>query len=64
MKVVLTQWIETQTCCWCEKERECTKVTFSDGFLKDSAICWKCLQTAFKVRSKQTSASGQDETTK
>lgn len=53
MKVALTEWQESATCCWCEKERECVTTTFSDGFLREASLCWKCLQTAFKVRSRQ-----------
>ena len=53
MKVQLSDWHESATCCWCEKESECVTVTFSDGFLTNAAMCWKCLQTAFRVRSRQ-----------
>ncbi|QEG21022.1 hypothetical protein [Mariniblastus fucicola] len=51
MKVVLSKRHEQANCCWCEKERECVTVTFSDGFIKQGSLCWKCLQTAYKVRS-------------
>ena len=54
MKVVLSQRTESAKCRWCEKDRECVTTTFSDGFLKDEPLCWKCLQTAFRVRSSQT----------
>ncbi len=53
MKVVLSQHHENANCCWCEKDRECVTLTFSDGFIQDESMCWKCLQTAFKVRSRQ-----------
>ena len=53
MKVALSEWHDKATCVWCEKERECVSTTFSDGFLNKAAMCWKCLQTAFKVRSRQ-----------
>lgn len=59
MKVQLSEWHESATCCWCEKERECVSTTFSDGFLNKAAMCWKCLQTAFKVRSRQPNAKAQ-----
>ncbi len=53
MSVTLNTWHESITCAWCEKDRECVNTTFSDGFLKDAPLCWKCLQTAFKVRQRQ-----------
>ncbi len=53
MHVTLTGSQETATCTWCEKDRECVTASFSDGFLKDAPLCWKCLQTAVKVRAKQ-----------
>ncbi len=55
MHVVIILWHESATCCWCEKSRECVTLTFSDGFLTQSLLCWKCLQIAFKVRSRQQS---------
>ncbi|MEM6779581.1 MAG: hypothetical protein AAF670_18140 [Planctomycetota bacterium] len=51
MKVVLSGRHESANCAWCEKERETVTTTFSDGLFKESSLCWKCLQTAFKVRS-------------
>jgi hypothetical protein len=53
MKVNLSRHHTAAKCCWCEKDRECVSVTFSDGFIKNEPMCWKCLQTAFKVRSRQ-----------
>ena len=53
MQVVLSSWNESTTCTWCEKERECVTASFEDKFLSNSPLCWKCLQTAFKVRSRQ-----------
>lgn len=61
MNVTLTEWQESATCCWCEKSRECVTVTFSDGFLKDVPMCWRCLQTAFKVRSLQHAEESQTQ---
>ena len=51
MKVVLSGRHESAKCVWCERDRETVTTTFSDGLFKDSSLCWKCLQTAFKVRS-------------
>ena len=57
MKVTLSEW-HTEACCsWCEKDRECVTATFADGFLQNALMCWKCLQTAFKVRSRQSNAT-------
>ena len=54
MKVVLSDRQVSAKCVWCEKDRECVSSTFSDGFIKQQLLCWKCLQTAFKVRSQQS----------
>ena len=65
MKVVLSGRHQSAQCVWCEKDRECVQATFSDGFVKDATICWRCLQQAFKVRSRQNAEpSKQDPGTK
>ncbi len=61
MKVVLFKRQESVSCCWCEKERECVTVSFSDGFIKQGCLCWKCLQTAYKVRSLHSTRQSSDE---
>ena len=53
MKALISQRHEKGTCVWCEKEKECITVEFSDGFLSKNEICWRCLQKAVKVRSQQ-----------
>ena len=53
MAVTLNSWHELIQCTWCEKELEGATTTFTDGFLKEAPLCWKCLQTAFKVRQRQ-----------
>ncbi|MFN0196151.1 MAG: hypothetical protein ACKVT0_05365 [Planctomycetaceae bacterium] len=53
MIVSLHAWQEKGQCTWCEKEKECVSATFEDGFLKNSSLCWGCLQKAVKVRSRQ-----------
>ena len=53
MNVSLTAWHDKQSCTWCEKERECVTVSFEDGFLRNSPVCWGCLQKAVRVRSRQ-----------
>lgn len=55
MHVVLTTWNERDTCTWCEREKECVTAAFADGFLDSVPLCWKCLQKAVKVRSRQAS---------
>lgn len=53
MIVTLTDRLESASCTWCEKDRECVTATFEDGFLKGSPLCWGCLQKAVKVRSRE-----------
>ncbi len=53
MQVTLGAWQDAVACTWCDKSRDCVVATFSDGFLKDSPLCFKCLETAMKVRSRQ-----------
>ena len=57
MNVTLTAWHETETCLWCEKSKECVTADFGDGFIRGAALCWRCLQKAVKVRSRQQGAS-------
>jgi hypothetical protein len=54
MKVLLSEWKENAQCVWCEKDKECVTTTFEDGFMKDSGLCWVCLQKAVRVRNRQT----------
>lgn len=54
MKVVLTNPANAVTCTWCEKEREGVTASFSDRFLIDAPICWRCLATAVKVRARHS----------
>lgn len=55
MDVKLTAWNETDTCTWCERTKECLTADFGDGFIKAAPLCWKCLQKAVKVRTRQES---------
>ena len=64
MRVIILLWHESATCCWCEKSRECVTVSFSDGFLNEVPMCWKCLETAVRVRSKQQPESTPPEPAK
>ena len=54
MKALISERHAKANCVWCEKEKECVTVEFSDGFLAKNSICWRCLQKAVKVRSAQT----------
>ena len=60
MNVVLSHWHESDTCTWCEKTTECVTTDFGDGFIRRAPLCWKCLQKAVKVRSRQ---QGEKQTT-
>lgn len=53
MNVSLTAWHDKSGCTWCDKEKECVTVTFDNGFLKNSPLCWPCLQKAVRVRYRQ-----------
>ncbi|MGE0608310.1 MAG: hypothetical protein AB7O62_14535 [Pirellulales bacterium] len=53
MRVLLSDWHATESCTWCEKQRECVTVSFEDGFLNAATLCWNCLQKAVKVRNRQ-----------
>lgn len=53
MEAKITAWHATNTCAWCEKDRECITAEFGDGFIGRSNLCWGCLQKAVKVRSRQ-----------
>lgn len=55
MQIMITGRNDAAKCVWCEKERETIQVTFSDGFLNNASICYRCLQQAFRVRSRQDS---------
>ena len=53
MEIHITAWHETATCTWCEKQKEAITANFADGFLRDATLCWRCLEKAVKVRSRQ-----------
>ena len=55
MKVVLTDPREGQ-CTWCEKAREVVTASFSDRFLVNAPVCWRCLATSVRVRAKTAAA--------
>lgn len=56
MNVSLTAWHAEENCAWCEKSRECVTADFGDGFITAAPLCWKCLQQAVRVRSRQPDA--------
>jgi len=53
MNVTISAWHESETCTWCQKNGEAVTVTFDSGFLRDSSLCWKCLQQAVRVHHTQ-----------
>jgi len=53
MDVHLTAWHEQHACTWCESVKEAVTVDFGDGFIRNSPLCWKCLQKAVRVRQRQ-----------
>ena len=55
MDVKPTAWQESEVCTWCERTKECVTAEFEDGFIKSAPLCWKCLQKAVKVRTRQES---------
>lgn len=57
MNVNLSAYRDSATCTWCERDKCCVTVSFSDGFLKSADLCWRCLQKAFRVRSRQAAAA-------
>lgn len=58
MKVLLTVWHDSATCRWCQKTRPCVTTSFSDGFLKEAPMCWKCLETSVRVRQRSEEEPG------
>ena len=63
MKVILTNPNTETPCTWREKQPPggCVTATFSDQFLVDAPLCWKCLAQAMKVRSRQVDGQPTDE---
>ena len=56
MKVVISKLIENSTCSWCEKQaKETVVATFEGGMFRESELCWKCCQQAYKNQFKQRS---------
>lgn len=56
MHATITAWQESAPCTWCEKDKECVIVDFGDGFIRQTNLCWPCLQKAVRVRSRQDTA--------
>ncbi|QDT45171.1 hypothetical protein Pan241w_52900 [Gimesia alba] len=64
MNVTITQYHSTETCTWCEKNKECVTTDFDDGFIGKAPLCWSCLQKAIKVRSRQAGSKSAESETK
>lgn len=61
MRVVLSSFQESSACAWCEREKETVTADFGDGFIRQSALCWRCLQKAVRVHQRQTQAASTAE---
>ena len=61
MKALLKNWHASETCLWCQKERECVTVDFGDGFISNGTLCWGCLQKTVRVKSQTTMQSKQQQ---
>lgn len=55
VKALISRWIASAKCVWCEKTKECVTVEFGDGFLAKNSLCWRCLAKVVKVRSQDQS---------
>lgn len=54
MKVVISALKENGTCSWCEKQaKETVIATMEGGLFRESELCWKCCQQAYKNQWKQ-----------
>lgn len=54
MKAMISGYHKSTTCEWCEKSNEAVTIEFERGFLKQSALCFRCLQQAIRVHHKQS----------
>lgn len=61
MRATITEFHNSTTCTWCERDAEGVTVEFEQGFLQKGPLCWKCLQQATRVHHKQM--DGADRTT-
>jgi len=57
MKALVTDYVESARCLWCEKTTEAITVQFEGGFLQKSELCFRCFQQATRVHHKQFDAS-------
>ena len=53
MRAIISQYHESASCTWCERETEGITVEFDDGFLQKGSLCWRCLQQATRVHHRQ-----------
>lgn len=57
MKALVTAYVESARCLWCEKTTEAITVQFDGGFLQKSELCFRCFQQATRVHHKQVDSS-------
>ena len=59
MRAIISEYHESTSCTWCERNTEGVTVEFDGGFLQKGALCWKCLQQATRVHHKQNGGVAQ-----
>lgn len=62
MNVILSSFSPSAPCTWCEREKETVTADFGDGFIRQAALCWRCLQKAVRVHQRQTAVATTPET--
>ena len=63
MHVILSSFNPTGACAWCEREKETVTADFGDGFIRQAALCWRCLQKAVRVHQRQSQSGSAPEPT-
>ncbi len=57
VKILITQFSESDRCQWCSRTTEGVTAHFEAGFLARGHLCWKCLQRATRVHATQKTES-------
>lgn len=63
MHVTLSSFNPIGACAWCEREKETVTADFGDGFIRQAALCWRCLQKAVRVHQRQAESIAPAEPT-
>lgn len=58
MRAIISEYHESTSCTWCERDTEGVTVEFDAGFLQRGPLCFKCLHQSIRVHHKQNSNSG------